>query len=98
MIGTLGIIFLVVYLGMASGYLEVENERKTALTKEAMEKYEQDLRAGKKIDVNNYIVKEKVYSNRISNLVLGTSSIIEKGFNTIINYFFSEVDKAVNAK
>lgn len=97
-IGTLGIIFLVVYLGMASGYLEVENQKKTALTQEAIEKYEQDLKAGKKIDIDSYIVKEKTYNNKISSLILGTSSIIEKGFNTIINYFFQEVDKAVNAK
>ena len=96
--GTLGIIFLVVYFGMASGYLEVENRKKTALTQEAMEKYEQDLKAGKKIDLNNYLVKEKVYSNHISEIVLGTSSVIEKGFNVIMNYLFREVDKAVKSK
>jgi len=97
-IGTLGIIFLVIYFGMATGYLETENRKTTALTKEAMEKYEADLRAGKKIDMNSYLQKEKTYSNNISKLVLGTSSIIEKGFNTIINYLFREVDKAVNSK
>lgn len=97
-IGTLGIIFLVIYFGMASGYLETENRKTTALTKEAMEKYEADLRAGKKIDMNNYLQKEKTYSNNISKLALGTSSIIEKGFNAIINYLFREVDKAVNSK
>lgn len=97
-IGTLGIIFLVVYFGMATGYLEIENQKKTALTKEAMERYEADLKAGKKIDMNNYLQKEKVYSNNISKLALGTSSIIEKGFNTIMNYLFKEVDKAVNSK
>lgn len=97
-IGTLGIIFLVIYFGMATGYLETENRRTTALTKEAMEKYEADLKAGKKIDMNSYLQKEKTYSNNISKLALGTSSIIEKGFNTIINYLFREVDRAVNSK
>jgi len=97
-IGVLGIIFLVVYFGMASGYLEVEQQRKTTLTKEAMEKYEEDLKAGRKIDMNDYKPKEKIYSNKISNGLLKTSGIIEKGFNTIINYLFSEVDKAVKSK
>ena len=97
-IGTLGIIFLVIYFGMATGCLETENRRTTALTKEAMEKYEADLKAGKKIDMNSYLQKEKTYSNNISKLALGTSSIIEKGFNTIINYLFREVDRAVNSK
>ncbi len=96
--GVLGIIFLVVYFGMASGYLEVEQQRKTALTKEAMEKYEKDLKSGKKIDLNSYQPKEKTYSNKISNVLLKTSGVIEKGFNSIINYLFSEVDKAVKAK
>lgn len=97
-IGTFIIIFLVVYLGLATGYVEADNAKKTRLTEEAMEKYEQDLKAGKKIDVKNYMEEEKVYSNRISNVALGTSSIIEKGFNAIMNYLFSEVDKAVNSK
>lgn len=97
-IGVLGIIFLVVYFGMATGYLEVENRKKTALTEEAIRKYEQDLKAGKKIDMKNYITEEKVYSNRISNVALGATGIIEKGFNTIIDYLFSEVDRAVNTK
>ena len=91
------IIFLVVYLGMATGYLEVENQRRTTLTKEAMEKYEQDLKEGKAIDIKNYLEEEKVYSNKISNIALGASSIIEKGFNTILNYLFSEMNKAVNS-
>lgn len=97
-IGILGIIFLVVYFGMATGYLEVENRRKTALTEEAMEKYERDLKAGKKIDAKNYLTEKKVYSNHISNVVLGATGIIEKGFNTIMDYLFHEVDKAVNTK
>lgn len=97
-IGVLSIIFLVVYFGMASGYLEVENRRKTVLTQEAMEKYEKDLKEGKKIDASSYLAEEKIYSNHISNMVLEASSIIEKGFNAILNYLFSEVDKAVKSK
>lgn len=97
-IGVLGIVFLVVYFGMASGYLEVENRRKTALTQEAMEKYEKDLKEGKKIGMDAYLVEKKVYSNHISSVVLEMSSIIEKGFNAILDYLFSEVDKAVKSK
>ena len=43
------------------------------------------------------VEEEKVYSNKISNIALGASSIIEKGFNTILNYLFSEMNKAVNS-
>ncbi len=95
-IATFFIVFLVVYLGMATGYLEVENSKKTILTNEAIKRYEEDLKKGKRIDLENYLEEEKVYSNRISNMALGASSIIEKGFNAILNYLFSEMNKAVN--
>ena len=63
-----------------------------------MQKYEKDLKEGKQIDVKDYLEEEKVYSNRVSNMALGASSIIEKGFNSILDYFFSEMNKAVNNK
>ena len=70
--------------------------------KELEEKYgvkvlpiQADVSSGKEIVASNYLEKEKDYNNNLSKLGIGISNLIEKGFDTIMNFIFNEVEKAI---
>ena len=85
--------FCTVILSM-SGYYQTTLQKKTILTNEAILSFENDIKEGKDIDVNNYIEQnQKNYdnaftkggryiSNKINNLI---STGIEKTLKLIIN-------------
>lgn len=82
--------FLTLYFSQKSGYFEYEQYKKTSLTKEQIEKFEQDIKDGKQVDITNYLDnKDKDYSNKVSNLGLSLSKGIEKtikgGLNKVID-------------
>ena len=87
-------LFICLYITQAFGYYEFTNSKKTTLTKEAMEKFEKDVKNGKKIDAKDYIEEEKNYNNLLSKTSITFSNTIEKTFNAIINTLFNEVAKA----
>lgn len=71
--------FLTLYLSKNSGYFEYQQYKKTSFTKEQIQQFEQDIRDGKNIDINNYLENEdKDYSNKMSNLGLFLSKKMEK--------------------
>ena len=67
------------------------------LTDEAIERFESDLKAGKEINLNNYIPKEKDYNNKVSKLGLKTSSFIEKTFTKSLKIFAKYISKLENS-
>lgn len=89
-------LFLCLYVTQALGYYEFTNAKKTTLTTKAMEKFEKDVKDGKKIDAKDYIEEEKNYNNLLSRTSLTISNTIEKTFDTIMNAFFNELAKATN--
>lgn len=94
--GVVIILFLVLYIGQATGYYKIAENRKVALTEDAIRRFEEDVSAGKKIVASNYLVKEKNYNNNISILCIKVSQIIEKGFDKVMNYIFNELEGVVN--
>lgn len=94
--GVVIILFLVLYIGQATGYYKIAENRKAALTEDAIRRFEEDVSAGKKIVASNYLVKEKNYNNNISILCIKVSQIIEKGFDKVMNYIFNELEGVVN--
>ncbi len=89
--------FLVLYFSSANGYYEDINNKKTSLTEEKIKEFEKDVKAGKKIDVDNYIVNiKKDYSNFVSDFGLYTSNTFAKYFKIGLNKLFGSVDKMVN--
>ena len=50
------LVFLFLIVASQSGYYEYELSRKTKLTDEAIDKFENDVKEGKNIDINNYSV------------------------------------------
>lgn len=93
---TLVIVFLVMIFTSSSGYYEYELNKKTTLTNEAIEKFEQDLKDGKNIDIDDYVVKDdKNYDNRISKMGNNISNKIDNIMSAGINYLFKYIEKSI---
>lgn len=89
--------FLVLYFAQKGGYYEDINNKKSTLTEEKIKQFEQDIKDGKEIRVENYVVDiKKNHNNKISSFGLFTSKAIAEGFKWGINNLFSNLDKVVN--
>lgn len=89
-------LFLCLYVTQALGYYEFTNYKKTTLTTKAIERFEADVKEGKKIDAKDYIEEEKNYNNLLSKTSLTISNTIEKTFDTLMNTLFNELAKVTN--
>ncbi len=90
--------FLCLYLYQASNYYEYLNYKRTKINYEKINEFEKDIKEGKNIKEKDYIDEEKTYSNTIYKLGISTSNLIEKSFNKVMRYLFSEASDAVNGK
>lgn len=91
------IIFLVMFFSSSSGYYEYELNKKTNLTQEAIDKFEEDVKEGKEIDINDYLVEDKKdYSNSFSKIGLNISSKIGKVFKEGVKLIFNSVGNLVD--
>lgn len=89
--------FLVLYLACSNGYYEDINNKKAVLTEEKIKEFEEDVKNGKEIKVENYVVNlKKDYSNKISDFGLFTSKTFAKYFKKGLTLVFSGIDKMVN--
>lgn len=78
------VIFLTLYFSQLTGYYEFKNYERMTLTEEQIAKFEQDVRDGKEVDIQNYVVStERDYQNKFSKLGLslstGISDFIKSG-------------------
>lgn len=93
---TLTILFTTIYLMQSFGYYEFTNLKTNRLTESQIKQFEQDVKDGKKIEAKNYVRKQINYNNKLSKGALSLSNAIEKTFDNVMNFLFSEVNKAVN--
>lgn len=89
-LGLLMLMFVGLNIAYESGYYETKVGNRAILTKEAMEKFENDLNKGEIVDVKDYLKEEKVdYSNsvtRLGNKVSnGISDVMTKGISGVFN-------------
>ena len=82
--------FLTLYLSQNSGYYQYEQYKKTSFTKEQIQKFEQDIKDGKQVDITEYLDNsDNDYSNKVStlglNLSRGIEKTIKKGLNKVIS-------------
>ena len=82
----------------ASGYNEYTRNRENMLTEEQIKEYEEDIEAGKDVTIKDYLNKDKVnYENKVSELGLDLSRLIEDIFNKGMNTFFEMLNEAVSS-
>ncbi len=83
------VIFLVMVLASSNGYYEYELNKQSNLTEEAIKQFEQDIKDGKEIDVEDYLVKEnKDYSNSFSKTGIKISNKISDIFKKTFKFMF----------
>ena len=81
--------FFALYLSQSTGYFEYRNSKKVALTNDQIEKFEEDVKNGKNVDIEKYIdVNNKSYQNSISKACLSISTTTEKLIQKLINGSF----------
>jgi L-ribulose-5-phosphate 3-epimerase UlaE len=85
-------IFLTLYISQATGYYDYEQYQKTELTKEKIVQFEEDVKAGKKIKVENYLESiDTDFNNSASRAGLKISDTIQKcvksGINISLTFF-----------
>lgn len=91
------LIFLTLYVTQASGYYEYEISKKATFTEEQIKQFEQDIKDGKNVDVEEYISNTtKNYQNKLSSTALSFSETISKYTKIGIEKFFSVIGSAMD--
>lgn len=90
-----GSFFITIIFSM-SGYYQSSLQKKMILTNEAIEMFENDVKNGKEIDVNNYVlINKKNYDNKFTRFGRTISKNTEKFFSKIISKTLKIVLKAI---
>lgn len=88
--------FLVIYLSEATGYYEYQNYKKTSLTEDQIKKFEDDVKNGNKVDINDYlIIDTRQYDNKLSKLASKLSDGISVFVNNSVEYVFKYISKLI---
>ena len=90
------LLYLSLYFTGVSGYYEYKNYKKMSLTEEQIIKFEEDVKAGKDVNVEDYIVEEKKdYNNKIANAGKKISFTISGILSKVLSETFKEISKFV---
>lgn len=92
------IIYITIYISEKTGYYEFKNYQKTLLTKEQISKFEEDVKNGKNVKINDYVVNtNKHYQTSLSRagstLSEFISKIVNKGINSSFDFLIKLVDE-----
>ncbi len=88
--------FLVIYFSELTGYYEYQNHQKTTLTEEQIQKFEENIKNGNKVDINEYLISDtRKYNNSLSKLASKISDGISNIVNNGVEYAFKYVLKLI---
>ncbi len=83
------LIFISLYIALQSGYYESKVAKKTAMTEESIKQFEQDVKDGKSIDLNDYVFEEKKdYSNNTTDAAIFIGGKVENFMSSGISDLF----------
>lgn len=89
--------FMVIYFSELTGYYEYQNYKKKALTEEQIKKFEEDVKNGNKVDINQYLVVDNQnYNNNLSKIASKLSDGISKIVKDSVEKTFKYISKAVD--
>lgn len=89
-------VFLTVYISNKYGYYEYKKHEQVTLTSEQIKKFEQDIKDGKEIDIENYVTgTTKNYQTKLSQMGLNISNGIAGLIKTGVDGFFKYIGNAV---
>ena len=89
------VVFLTLFMGNKYGYYEYKKQAQVFLTNEQIQKFENDIKEGKEINLEDYKIENKNYQTKLSQAGLNISNtlagIVKKG----VDGFFSYIDSVV---
>lgn len=89
-------IFLTMFVSNKYGYYEYKKQEQVTLTAEQIKQFEEDIKNGKNIDLENYLEKtNKNYQTKFSQLGLNLSNSIANTIEKGVNKFFGYISKFV---
>ncbi len=81
--------FTAIYISDATGYYEFEQHNKKVMTEEKIKQFEKDVKNGKNIDLNDYVIEgSNTYESNISKFGEILSKEIEKNVVSGLNNMF----------
>lgn len=90
------IAYITVYISNKYGYYDYKKTEQVILTEEKIKQFENDIKSGKDVLLENYIVDKKNYQTKISNSFLKVSNfftgIIKTSVEKVFNYIASQVN------
>ena len=90
------ILYLCIYFSNISGLYEYNNYKKVRLTEEQIINFEQDIKDGKQIDIDNYLIKEKeMHNNKLGNTGKKLSYTISNTLNKVLSSSYNFLSKLV---
>ena len=93
------IIFVTLFFASYTGYYDYENRKTKILTEQQMQKFEEDVKNGVNLDLENYIVKPtKDYQSVLSKFGSKTSKTVSTIVSSSVNYTFDFLIKFVEQK
>ena len=88
--------FIIIYFSEVTGYYEYKKYQKTSLTSEQIKKYEEDIKNGVEVNLNEYLIKnERKYNNKLSVLASKLSNGISKIVKNGVEYSFKYISKLI---
>ena len=80
-----------------TGLYEYKNYKKMSLTSEQIEKFEQDVKDGKEINIDNYIVEEKkIHDNKIGKAGKYFSFKFSEALTNVLTKTFNFLSKFIS--
>lgn len=91
------IIFLIIFISSSKGYYEYSNSQKKSITDKRIKQFEEDIKNGKDVNINDYYKQEtKDYNNNISKLGDNMNLFINKSINYMLESSFKVVEKMID--
>ena len=89
--------FALIYFSEVTGYYEYKNYQKKAMTSEQIKQFENDVKNGKKVNINNYVKDDGInYNNKLSDtanlLSNGISKLVKGGVENTFKLLTSLID------
>ncbi|MBQ8891694.1 MAG: hypothetical protein IJ068_02385 [Bacilli bacterium] len=89
------ILFLGLFFSYQNGYYDKYMKDKIDLTNQSIEQFEQDIKDGKDVLLEDYLQKETSYATKTSTASLKVSNKLEKIINNGIKYIFRKISSVV---
>ncbi len=90
--------FLIIYFASEAGYFDHIKNKRVALTKEQIAKFEEDISLGNEINIDDYYNEiENPYDNKVTELGIYISNKIENVVTIILDKTFKALNDFLNS-